>query len=65
MMKPRQLLCKTLLAVGCLQMVIVLVSGQPTGKVCPPVAGAPGCVCDHPDGKIDVRPLANSDGTPK
>ncbi len=64
-MKSRQLLCKTLLAVGCLQMVIVLVSGQATGTLCPPVAGQPGCVCNHPDGKIDITSLANSNGTPR
>lgn len=61
----RHLLCTTLLAVSCLQAVIVVVNGQATGTVCAPVAGAPGCVCDHPDGRIDVRPLSNSDGTAK
>ncbi len=56
-----------LLAVSCfyLQGFIVLVNGQATGTLCSRVDGAPGCVCDHPDGRIDVRPLSNSDGTPR
>ncbi len=66
-MKVQARYLMTLFAVSCLclQGVILLVNGQATGALCPPVAGAPGCVCDHPDGRIDVRPLSNSDGTPR
>ena len=30
---------------------------------CPPIPGAPSCMCQHPDGIIDLRPLANVNGT--
>lgn len=29
------------------------------------VPGQPSCVCDTPDGRIDLTSIANSDGTPK
>ena len=32
---------------------------------CTPVSGQPGCVCDHPDGRIDLTKIANNDGTPR
>lgn len=35
----------------------------PTGKVCEPVTGKPSCVCKHPDGIIDLTPLALSNGS--
>ena len=47
---------------------VQFVSAQPPGNDtrCKPVAGVKfGCVCDHPDGRIDLRPIANKDGTPK
>ena len=46
---------KVLLALGYLQSCLFLVNGQATGTQCPPVPGEPGCVCDHPDGKLDLK----------
>ena len=39
-------------------------SYPPNGVVCNPV-GDISCVCRHPDGIIDLIPLANWDGTPR
>ena len=56
---------KVLLALGCLQTYLFLVHGQASGTQCPTVPGQPGCVCDHPDGKIDLTAFSNNDGKPK
>jgi len=32
---------------------------------CPPVSGQPGCVCQHPDGIIDLTKIANRNGKPR
>ena len=32
---------------------------------CSPVSGKPGCVCQHPDGIIDLTKIASNDGTPR
>lgn len=31
--------------------------------VCKPPAGSPRCVCDTPDGRIDLSSIGNKDGT--
>ena len=40
-----------------------LVHGQ--ASVCPGVSGQPGCVCQHPDGVIDLTKIANNGGSPR
>ena len=40
-----------------------LVHGQAT--VCQGVSNKPGCVCQHPDGVIDLTSIANSGGSPR
>lgn len=35
-----------------------------SGTACPTVLGSPGCVCDHPDGKIDLTSIANPTNSP-
>lgn len=50
-----------MLTVLCIQLIgLSLISAQPTGIKCTAVDGAPGCVCDHPNGsgRIDLRPTA-------
>ena len=38
---------------------------EPVYVKCKPVPGAKSCVCEHPDGIIDLTKIANSDGTPR
>lgn len=38
---------------------LILVGNSQPGDPCPSVIGEPSCVCNHPDGKIDLTPLAN------
>ena len=40
-----------------------LVDGQ--ARVCPRVSGQPGCVCQHPDGVINLTEIANNTGSPR
>ena len=40
-----------------------LVDGQ--ARVCPRVSGQPGCVCQHPDGVINLTGIANNTGSPR
>lgn len=44
---------------------LVWIAGAQT--TCPPISGKPSCVCQHPDGVIDLTPLANptSNGKPR
>ena len=42
-----------------------LVHAQDEPTQCPPVAGQPGCVCQHPDGIIDLTKIANCHGKPR
>jgi len=44
---------------------LVWIAGAQT--TCPPISGKPSCVCQHPDGVIDLTPLANppTNGTPR
>jgi len=44
---------------------IVWIAGAQT--TCPRISGKPSCVCKHPDGVIDLTPLANptSNGKPR
>ena len=37
----------------------------PDGKRCKAVKGEPGCVCEHPDGTINLTSSANDNGKPK
>ena len=36
-----------------------------TGQINCNAVGEASCVCDTPDGRIDLTPIANSDGTPR
>ncbi len=37
-------------------------SDPPVGKACKEVGTEPECVCHHPKGTIDLRPLSSNDG---
>ena len=36
-----------------------------TGQTTCNVVGQPSCICDTPDGRIDLTSIANNDGTPR
>ena len=44
---------------------LVYLSAGQTGTRCTPVPDRPSCVCNSPDGIIDLTKIASSDGTPR
>ena len=54
-----------LLAALCARVAVSDDPVPPDGKRCKAVEGAPGCVCEHPDGLINLTSYTNDDGKPK
>lgn len=42
-----------------------LVAAVPTGTKCSAEVGSPTCVCETPDGVVDLTGLASTDGSPR
>lgn len=65
-LKARNLML-TVLYVQLIGLSLIIVSAQPPGNdtKCKAVPGQPGCVCDHPFGRIDLTPTADRYGKPK